>query len=150
METSASGCNTPFFHMPAIFVVGDWSDLWNPGVPQTSGASGNHMWMLCEWFLSCFNTSLERLGLGLRHMFAQFRQLQWGRERLPMTLLVSLCIWALEKWDLYLWLCLLLSRKICCFIALREYLSEFVGHMWNPFPCKILHQFSIVICSTKF
>lgn len=61
-------------------------DIWKPCVDA--------VWMISGWF---HHFPLKALIVPESHVFVEFRQLQWGRGGLSVTLLMSLCMWTLEN-----------------------------------------------------
>lgn len=61
-------------------------DIWKPCMGS--------VWMISGWF---HHFPMKALIVPELHVFVEFRQLQWGRGRLSVTLLMSLCMWTLEN-----------------------------------------------------
>lgn len=84
--------------------------------------------MFCEWFPSCFITSLERLDLCLHHMCLHSldscsevgkdspKESVYAMGFIPVTLLIVV-------------------KNTRCFLVYREQPSEFLGQMWSHFLC---------------
>lgn len=118
-----------YFFTHATFVVGSHLGFWNQGMPQISG----DFWsMFCEWFPSCFITSLERLDLCLHHMCLHSLNScsQVGKDSPNESVYASN-----GKIEFIPVTLLIVVKNTCCFLVYREQPSEFLGQMWSRFPC---------------
>lgn len=77
--------------------VGHCLDLWKQGTDYATyhWTYGNHaVWMISGWF---HHFPMKALIVPQSHVFVEFRQLQWGKGRPSVAVLMNLCMWTLEN-----------------------------------------------------